>query len=206
MKGYIKNSIFSTKVFIKDNTLSIIFITLFTIGSLVGTLALNFGKDTSASLIYLLTTYFKENANLSVIALFSRNLISALVYLGVMYIGGLCAIGLPVVGIIPLLKGIALGMIISYQYVYNGIKGFLYALVIILLPQAVLLAILSIAYGEGIYMSLTVSNGIFNGKPRETKYRLSFMTFSKRYLIFAVGIVIVSIIEAVLDFVFSKVL
>lgn len=206
MKKFVKNSIISTKFFIKDNTLTVIFITLFTVGTLIGSFSLYFSIDKSDSVILLLNQYFSENKSLSIMALFSRNLISAFIYLGIMYISGLCAIGLPFIGIIPVIKGIAIGAIISYQYVYNGLKGFLYTLIIILIPAALLMAVFNLAYIEGMYMSLAVSNGIFNGKPRETKYSLSFMTFTKRFLIFSVGIVIISILEAIVSSVFSSIL
>lgn len=206
MRKFVKNSIISTKFFLKDNTLSIVFITLFTVGCALGAFSFFFSGDKAQSLFSIIGQYYSENETLSVMALFSRNLISSLIYLGIMYLGGLCAIGLPIIGIIPIVKGLAVGMIISYQYLYSGIKGFLYAFVIVLLPSALLLAVFNMAYVEGIYMSLSVSNGIFNGKPRESKYNLSFMTFTKRYLIFAVATVIISILEAVLSSVFSKVL
>ncbi|MBR0414360.1 MAG: hypothetical protein IJI67_04740 [Clostridia bacterium] len=206
MKGFIKNSIISTGLFLKDNRLTILFITLFTIGCLIGTLSLGLTISKTDAIISLISKYFKENSELSIIALFSRNLISSLIYLAVMYVGGLCAIGLPFVGVIPILKGIAVGMIISYQYLYSGIKGFLYCLIIMLLPQALMMAVYTVAYTEGIMMSLSVSNGIFNGKPREMKHHLNFMTFSKRYIIFAFGAVIISMLEAVFGSIFSKVL
>ena len=206
MKKFVKNIIISTKFFIKDNTLTVIFITLFTVGTLIGSFSLYFSIDKSDSVILLLNQYFSENKSLSIMALFSRNLISAFIYLGIMYISGLCAIGLPFICIIPVIKGIAIGTIISYQYVYNGLKGFLYTLIIILIPAALLMAVFNLAYIEGMYMSLAVSNGIFNGKPRETKYSLSFMTFTKRFLIFSVGIVIISILEAIVSSVFSSIL
>ena len=206
MKSALKNSIISTKLFIKDNRLTLLYITLFTIGCLAGTLVLNATLARNNAVIELIGTYFSENEKLSVLALFSRNLIGSFFYLGVMYIGGLCAIGLPIICIIPILKGIAVGMIISYQYVYSGIKGFLYCLIIVLVPQALLMAIYTLAYIEGIYMSLNVSNGIFNGKPRENKYSLNFITFSKRFIIFSLGVVLVSVIEAISGSVFSKVL
>ena len=206
MKKFVKNSIISTKFFIKDNTLTVIFITLFTVGTLIGSFTLYYSIGKSDSVSLLLKQYFDENSSLSILALFSRNVIASFFYLAVMYIGGLCAIGLPFVAIIPVIKGIAIGTIISYQYVYNGLKGFLYAMIILLIPAALLMAVLNLAYIEGMYMSLTVSNGIFNGKPRESKYNLSFMTFTKRFLIFSVGIVIICIIEAVLSSAFSSIL
>ena len=206
MKNFIKNSIISTKVFMKDNRLMVLFITLFTIGCLIGTLAFGLSLLHTEAVTSLLESYFNENSELSIIALFSRNTVSALLYLGAMYVGGLCAIGLPFIAIIPILKGIAIGMIISYQYLYGGIKGFLYCLIILLLPQALLMAVYTLAYMEGIFMSLSVSNGIFNGKPRQMKYSLNFMTFSKRYVIFALAIVAISMLEAIAGSVFSKVL
>lgn len=206
MKGFVKDSIISTKFFIKDNTLIIVFITLFTVGTAVGALSPGLLGDKSSVIIKLLKSFFSENETLSVMTLFSRNLVSSFIYLGVMYVAGLCAIGLPVIGVIPILKGLSIGVIVAYQYIFNGLKGFLYTLAIIVVPNAVFITLLNYAYAEGIYMSLNVSNGIFNGKPRETKYDCNFMTFTKRFLIFAVASVAVSLFEAAMTSVFSKVI
>lgn len=206
MKKLVKRSIVSTKFFIKDNTIIVVFITLFTLGTAVGSLSLGITGDKSETLIKLLKQFFYENKSLSVINLFSRNLISSFLYLGAMYIAGLCAIGLPIVGITPLIKGISLGMIISYKYIFDGIKGFLYSLLIIILPSALIMSIYNYAYVEGIYMSLAVSNGIFNGKPRKIKYESNFMTFTKRYILFSFGTVLISLLEAVLTSAFVGVI
>lgn len=206
MRGFVKDSIISTRFFIKDNKLLVIFITLFTLGVAACSLSLGLLGEKNEVLIKLLKSFFNENETLSVMTLFSRNLISAFIYLVTMYVAGLCAIGLPIVGIIPLIKGLSVGIIISYQYAFNGIKGFLYALAIIIIPTAVLITIFNYAYIEGIYMSLTVSNGIFNGKPRDREIECNFVTFTKRFLIFAVGTVIISLIEAGMTSIFSKVI
>lgn len=206
MKKFVKNSFISTKFFIKDNTISIIFITLFTIGMLIGSLALHFTASKTDSLAEVLKQYFSENSTLSIMALFSRNIVAQFIYLVLLYMGGLSAIGYPIIAIIPIVKGIALGAIISYKYVYFGTKGFLYALLMILPANAILMAIFNFAFVESIYMSMSVSNGIFNGKPRNIKYSLNFITFTKRYLIFSAAMVFISILEAVIISLFSSVL
>lgn len=206
MQRSVKNSFISTRFFIKDNKISIIFITLFTIGVVIGSFSYLAAGDNVNTLISVIDSFFSENSSLSVVQLFSRNLISNFIYLAVLYIGGLCAIGLPAVAIIPLIKGISLGAIISYKYIFNGIKGFLYTLVILLIPSALYLCVLCFAYSEGIYMSLTVSNGIFSEKPRQVKYSTSFSTFTKRFLFFSFGVVVISFIETLLTNLFSKLL
>ena len=204
MQRSVKNSIISTKFFIRDNKISIIFITLFTIGVVIGSLSYLAAGENTNTLIAVIDSFFSENSTLSFLELFSRNFISNSIFLAVLYIGGLCAIGLPFVAIIPIIKGISLGTIISYKYIFNGIKGFLYTLVIILIPSAVFLSILCFAYSEGIYMSLTVSSGIFTSKPRKIKYSTSFTTFTKRFILFSFGILSVSFIETMLFNLFSK--
>ena len=205
MSGFVSSNFISTKVFIKDNKVMLLYITLFTTGITLGTVSLWIAGEKSNTLVSVIKTYLEENASLSIIGLFSRNIISSLVYIAVIYIGGLCAIGVPFVAIIPLVKGVALGSIISYQYVFSGIHGFLYTLTILVIPNALLLAVMSYAYTEGLYMSLNVSNGIFNGKPRQVKYSLSFITFTKRFIIFSFAVVLITFAESVLCFVFAKV-
>ena len=206
MKKFVKSSIINTRFFLKDNTITFVFISLFTLATLGGSFALCLTAHSDTVLSLILKQYFSENESLSIIELFSRNVIAAFICLVLMYIGGLCAIGIPIVSIIPIIKGISIGAIISYQYVYNGIKGFLYTVVILLLPQALYMAIFTLAYTEGFYMSLSVSNGIFAGKPRNLKYSVNFLTFTKRFIIFSVCIVFISLLEATVSSLFSSLL
>lgn len=204
MNKKIRGGVISTKVFFSDNKITLIFITLFTIGISFGALSLGLFEEKSFVTIKLIEKYFNENSSLSIIELISRNILSSLLYLLVIYCCGLCAIGLPIIGIIPLIKGISVGMIISYQYIFNGIKGFLYSLNILFLPTAILVCVLNFAYCEGINMSINVSGSVFNYKGRENKSNITFIKFTKRFIIFAVAIIIISLIEGVLTGVFSK--
>lgn len=206
MKKYVKGRVINTRLLIKDNKTTFIFITLFTVGVALGSMSAGILSDKSKIIISVISKYFTENSDLSIMAIFSRNLISNFIYLGSVYLLGLCAIGLPIIAIIPTLKGIGLGAIISYQYAFNGLKGLLYSTVIIVIPSALFVALLNLAYTEGIYMSLSVSNGIFNGKPKENKYNCSFVTFTKRFILFSFFTIIISLIEGILTALFSKII
>ena len=204
MNKKVRGSVISTKVFLNDNKFTLIFITLFTIGISFGSLSLGLFEEKSLVTIKLIEKYLNENSSLSIIELISRNILSSLIYLLAIYCCGLCAIGLPIIAIIPLIKGISIGMIISYEYIFNGIKGFLYSLNILFLPTAIFVCILNFAYCEGINMSLNVSGSVFNFKGRENKSNITFIKFTKRFIIFAVGIILISLIEGVLTGIFSK--
>ena len=204
MNKKVRGGVISTKVFFSDNKITLIFITLFTIGLSFGSISLGLFDEKSLVTIKLIEKYFNENSSLSIIELASRNILSSLIYLISIYCCGLCAIGLPIISIIPLIKGISIGMIISYQYIFNGIKGFLYSLNILFIPTAILISILNFAYCEGINMSINVSGSVFNLKNRENKSNITFIKFTKRFIIFAVALILISLIEAVLTGVFSK--
>ena len=204
MNKKVRGGVISTKVFFSDNKINLIFITLFTIGLSFGALSLGLFDEKSLVTIKLIEKYFNENLSLSIIELASRNILSSLIYLIAIYCCGLCAIGLPIISIIPLIKGISIGMIVSYQYIFNGIKGFLYSLNILFVPTAILICILNFAYCEGINMSINVSGSVFNQKNRENKSNITFIKFTKRFIIFAVALILISLIEAVLTAVFSK--
>lgn len=204
MNKKIRGGVISTKVFFSDNKITLIFITLFTVGVSFGSLSLGIFEEKSLITIKLIEKYFSENSNLSVIELVSRNIISSLIYLVAIYCCGLCAIGLPIIAVVPIVKGISVGMIISYQYIFNGIKGFLYSLNILYLPTALFVCLLNFAYCEGMNMSLNVSSSVFTFRSVENKRNITFIKFTKRFLIFATIIVIMSLIEGVLTAVFSK--
>lgn len=202
MNKKVRGGVISTKSFLSDNKITLIFITLFTIGICFGSLSAGLFEEKSLITIKLIEKYFNENSSLSIIELLSRNIVSSLIYLIAIYCCGLSAIGLPIIAIIPLIKGISIGMIISYQYIFNGIKGFLYSLNILFLPTSFFVCILAFAYCEGINMSINVSGSVFNLKSRENN--LSFIKYTKRFIIFAIAVILISLIEAVLTGVFSK--
>ena len=201
-----KSSLVITNFHFADNKNTFLFITLFTLGMVLGSFSFYFAGSNSKILLSIIQTFTKENRELALMALLSRNLVSNLVFIGFFYVLGLCAIGLPFIAIVPVIKGISLGTLISYAYVFNGIKGFLFALVLIFLPESLLLTLLCFGYSEAICMSLTVSNGIFASKPRELKRTLTFMAFSKRFLLIALGVITVSFLQALLTRVFSELL
>ena len=204
MKKIVRGGVVNTKTFFSDNKITLIFITFFTVGISIGALSLGLFEEKSIITLKLIEKYFNENSSLSIIELMSRNVLSSLIYLFIIYCCGLCAIGLPIIAIIPLIKGISIGMIISYQYIFNEIKGFLYSLNIIFLPTAIFVCILNFAYCEGINMSIKVSGSVFNLNQRDNNNSLTFIKFTKRFIIFAVAIIIISLIEALLTGVFSK--
>ena len=204
MSKKVRGGVISAKVFFNDNKNTLIFLTLFTIGISFGSMSLGLFEEKSLVTIKLIEKYFNENYSLSIIELISRITISSLIYLSVIYCCGLCAIGLPIIAIIPLIKGISIGMILSYQYIFNGIKGFLYSLNIIFLPTAILVCILNFAYCEGINMSFNVCASVFNLKGREINRNITFIKFTKRFIIFAVAVIIISLFEGVLTGIFSK--
>ena len=206
MKRHIRSSFVRTSLYIADNKATFLFITLFTLGMVLGSFALYFAGNHSDIIVNSISSFLKENGELSFLSLLSRNMVGNFLYLGFFYVGGLCAIGLPFVALIPMIKGISLGTLVSYEYIFYGIKGFLYALVLIFLTEAILLTMYCFAYSEAIYMSLTVSNGIFASKPKELKHSLSFMSFTKRIVLIAVGVVLVSLAQALLTHFFSALL
>ena len=204
MNKKVRGGVINTKLFFSDNKITLIFITLFTIGICFGALSPGLFDEKSLTTIALTEKYFNENFTLSIVELASRNIVSSLIYLLIIYFCGLSAIGLPLIALIPLLKGFFVGMIISYQYIFNGIKGFLYSLNILFLPTAFFVCILNFAFSEGLNMSLNVSGSIFNLKRKENKSDLTFIKFTKRFIIFAVAFILLSLIEAVLTAIFSK--
>ncbi len=207
MRKTASRRIVSTKIFIEDNKLLFLFITTLTIGIALGSIITFFiGDKNNEAINILINQYIDENKTLSILSMFIRELFSNGVIIAVLYISGLCVIGVPFICSIPFIKGILCGVIFSYEYYNNGLKGFLCVLCTLAIPTALFLCLISYSYKESFLMSINVSNGIYTAKIRNTDYQCSFFTFTKRYIIFIFFTAIISLISGILTSLFSEIL
>jgi len=105
---------------------------IFTAGMLCGAAMLRQGD--SVVLLWLknlFERYHHARAAQTLLATFSYSLLSSLLLIVPAYFCGLCAVGFPVVGLLPFLKGMGTGMLSGYLYAAHALKGLGYSLLLI---------------------------------------------------------------------------
>lgn len=105
---------------------------------------------------------------------------------------GFCLISTPLINIVPIFIGIATGSRLSYYFVNYDAKGVGYSLIMIV-PYIALL-ITTIAYTMKV--SVELSAKIRNLVKGESKDPFEINPYLKKYLLLAVAIIVVSVIDS----------
>lgn len=132
---------------------------LFLFGMIYGVLLIRGGDGVSGQLDFLVSEYTLELQNQGLLRSFVSSFGSVFSFVLTAYLLGFCAIGLPLILVIPFFKGLGLGAFMGYLYVTQGFQGVGYCL-LILLPYT-LIALLTIAIGCREAMRL--SGALFRG-------------------------------------------
>lgn len=143
----------------------------------------------------------KEDMNSSL--LLKESLIGNMKTILIIWLTGVVIIGIPVIPIIVLLRGFAMGFTVGFLVNEFGLKGFLFS-IFALLPQNIFIVpgIISIS-SIGISYSL---NRVKGRKNRVLyKYSLtSFLNYSSIIFLFCILIVVGSLVEAYISPLFMK--
>lgn len=120
---------------ISSNWRLLLLLFLFTAGMVAGASYLRSGQETENSyapkILELLENYRTARATQSMLATFSNSMLSSALLLLLSYTCGLCAIGMPVICSIPIVKGIGTGLISGYFYSQFTLKGLGYSLLLV---------------------------------------------------------------------------
>ncbi|MGI6772816.1 MAG: stage II sporulation protein M [Acutalibacteraceae bacterium] len=184
----------------KDYYRLVLLISLFIAGMLIGALTFkNSGSNISTLLTDMVIKQSAERTSQAAIVTFINSLLVNAAFVGIAFTMGMCCIGTPFIGLLPLIKGLGLGMVAGYFY-NNDVAGILYYLLIIL-PGAVISTVaLIISCGESIRMSgemLKVVSSKKSASPDGIK------TYMSRYIIIVVLILISSVMDMFLTKAFS---
>ncbi|NMP38161.1 MAG: hypothetical protein GX051_08630 [Clostridiales bacterium] len=190
-KGFLKGA--------ADNWKLLVLASLFIAGMVFGAAA---AKTSGSELIQKLTltfiNYTKLRITQGMFANFCNSFISVIVYLIAVFISGLCAVGLPFIGAVPLFRGLGLGLMCGYLYRAYELTGIGYCLLTIY-PGAVLsVAALIYACNEGAIMSVDAFSSI-SGKKERTAESTIKLYCTRFAVLFAV-----TILSAAVDALFTK--
>lgn len=153
---------------------------LFLVGMIYGVLMLK-GGDTFGWMQLYTGEYFSALGERTLLQSFFTSFSSVFFYLLASYLLGFCAIGQPVLLLLPFFRGLGLGAFMGYLYVSYGFSGVGYCF-LVLLPAAViaLLAILiacreSLRLSAMLFSNFVLGRGTASGRGVMKLYNLKYL-------------------------------
>lgn len=107
---------------------------------------------------------------------------------------GICLVGFPIINAVPLIIGVQAGLEIAYYYLNFGFKGFGYCILMIAPFVSSFLTV--IVYT--VSLSSELSRKIYDltiGK-KDTAEKIEYKKYMKKYLLYAIMIVIVALVNS----------
>lgn len=143
---------------LKQNQKLVILTVLLICGLILGALADKKSTGTSAEpLRDIVENYYKVKTEQTFLQNFLSTLGTESVYMGIALIFGVCVAGEPVLWLLPLIKGLGLGMISGYLYQAHAVEGLIYFSAVILFPSVIASASELFACKESILMSRDIN-------------------------------------------------
>lgn len=115
---------------------------------------------------------------------------------------GVCAVGEPFLWLLPLAKGLGLGMIAAYLYSAHSLNGMLYFAIILLPPSVFSTAALLLGCKESILMTHDI-NHVLLGKREKSGDTGFFKLYILRYVVLLMSVLLASGLGALLSYALS---
>ena len=122
---------------------TIILFSLFLCGVVLGAFLIkNCDDDIKNALSTLLSNYIYAKTECGFFGCFSGVVVFLIIFILFAFLFGLCAVGIPLVWLVPIIFGIICSGYVSLMLINYGLKGLLYCIMVDLLPYAITTATL----------------------------------------------------------------
>jgi len=198
----VNNNLKEKIISMKDSWRICLLLTLFITGLIIGSFVI---KNNNSLLINQIEQIVKnsvtEKSSSSFIKNFFDFLLPNTVYLILSFTFGFCAVGIPLISLLPLIKGFGMGIIGAYIYQAFAIKGVCYCLLIFFPAQIISSAVLIYACNEGFYMASELFNALrIKQISKEKDFIRVYLT---RFVILLSFLLIASFTDSLLSSIFS---
>lgn len=174
---------------------TVILFSLFLCGVILGAFLIkNCDDDIKNALCTLLKNLFSAKTECGFLGCFSGTVVFLLLFIILAFLFGLCAVGTPLIWLLPIAFGTVCSCYVSLMLVNFGLKGLLYCVMVDLLPYAITTATLVKCCCESTRLSVDLLACI-SGK-NLLKNRSFFKDFVLDYLILCIPVVIGALISA----------
>ncbi len=180
----------------KINWLLYLLVILFFVGLVFGSM---YAKNTDNFLINKLTdfylNYLNSKSSLPLFSIFLNTLLIISSVIIFLFFTGLCAIGVPIVAVIPSVIGFLIGIISGYIYETFLLKGLGYCGIIIFPTAAIAVGAIILSCKDSINMSKTMLGLLVN---RRAQSEAEFKSYCIKFLIYIVISVFSAVLQAIL--------
>ena len=175
---------------------TIIMFTLFLCGVILGIFIIkNSGDEFRCFLNNCIGNYISSKSQNGFIVCFCGLLLFLLVFVFTDFLFGLCAVGTPLVWLIPVVFGVMCGGCVSCMFINYGLKGLFYCLLVDLICFAITAATLIKCCRESTNMSVDLFTCIMGNSC--CKNAISFKEYVISYLVLCIPVVLSALISTV---------
>ena len=193
------NSVFDA---LKKNWKVLIMLILFTVGMVLGAVIIkNNNNAVISAFTDIFKTYITARKSQSIMANFLNSLSVNSIFLLSAFVLGLCAVGIPLISVLPVIKGLGMGMLSGYMYSKFALSGLGYCVLIIypglIMSAFALLLSCSTAVSTSYEMLLSLSSN------KTIKGEGSLKFYCTKFVLIAAITILSSVLDAVVLRLFS---
>lgn len=176
---------------------TVVLFTLFICGVIIGvSIIKNGGDEWNVISKKMMSSYLSTKSNGNILTYFCSTFVMMISIVFISFLTGLCAVGVPFIGVIPLAFGVVCGSVVSSFAVNYGIQGLVYCTIINIPCYAIVTAGLVKCCCESLKMSLELFSVIANSTV-ESKQKGYLKDYTINYLILCIPIALGSLISTV---------
>lgn len=175
---------------------------LFLVGVTLGTFLVRYiTKETLEYMLRMVNGYVHNRQEQSLLQNFTSGVFASMIFLGILFFSGFCAIAQPVIVLMPLFRGLGVGFSLASLYASQGTEAIGYVL-LLMLPGTVISSLVILVCSQE---SMRMANALFSTmtKDRQETIPYSPRLYIARYVICVLLCIIAAFIEAVFYFAFA---
>lgn len=191
------------KMVLREEWKMLTLVSLFLSGMIIGAISVKHTDNIlNARLVIMFSDYTMLRTTQSFFQTFINSFTVCLIFLIIVFIAGLCAVGAPIIAAVPLFRGIGLGVISGYLYTNYSLSGAGFCMTVIFPSAIISTATLLFGCNESFIMSYEIYN-IISGKI-PNKHGNLFKKYSLRFSILLIIMFISAIIDTITTIVFAS--
>ncbi len=193
---------FNRKTLKSNQTLTLLCILLLT-GVFLGAVCVKHADEAMLEKIKLLTgTYISSEVSRSILDNFLSYILADTVFIILSVFFGLCVIGEPILWILPLIRGLGLGLITGFVYKTYNVQGVLYSTVLIVIPAVISSLAMAVSCKESILSSREIKSAL-KEDGKQFNYGEFLKLFAVRNLILYAFVILSGLIGCLLTYFLS---
>ena len=187
---------------LKKNRRILIMMLLFAAGMIIGAVSLKRADSyLSGAFSDMFSVYIRSKGSQSLGMNFINSLALNAAFMLAAFVFGLCAVGLPLICILPIIRGVGIGMLSGYLYSNFALRGLGYCVLVIypgLIPAIALLLACSAGINSSYEMLLSLSS------VKAQRGEGSIKIYCMRFLIICILIVLAAVTDAAASRLFCR--